>query len=50
MLLNKELPPKDIKGNATPTTGTKPIVIEIFIRNSIKILKERVKRIILLKT
>ena len=49
-LLNKELPPYDINGNATPTTGKIPTVIDIFIRNSKKILKESTNKIILLKT
>ena len=49
-LLNKELPPYDINGNATPTTGKIPIVIDILIRNSKKILKDNTNKIILLKT
>ena len=39
-----------MKGNATPTTGKIPIVIDIFIRNSKKILKDNTNKIILLKT
>ena len=46
-LLNKELPPYDMNGKATPTTGNIPIVIDIFIKNS-KILNDKTNKIILL--
>ena len=49
-LLNRELPPYDINGSATPTTGTNPIVIEIFIKNSKNILNDSTNKIILLNT
>ena len=39
-----------MKGKATPTTGSKPIVIDILIKNSKNILKDKTNKIILLNT